>query len=263
MLSFSILDEFSSLNALSHHVVAPPPIFDERQVGIDEEDHLLPPGTDIEELVFSAESLVRLINEASNHSDRSGAHFLADQLGISHVLSEATAEDDRERLLTRLDNCERAHAASLRVASTKLMQFDESKYKLKQEQEKDTAVFARAKKETEKRWGRKLKKSPFAIDLVADEGRIFEEQRHLYEVETRQRRLEAQKAREEHNAVFQQPIDSPAALAAERRAAIDEEKRQRVLQKLEQKRHAALSAAGAAASKGLASAPLAKQGADA
>merc|ERR1719377_7915 len=88
----------------------------------------------------------------------------------------------------------------------------------------------------EERWSRKLQRSPFAIDLVAEDQRISEENRVREHVETRRQRLMARRNREAHNAIFKRAtaeMDELDHLRAEKRMLLENEKQLKALRDVE------------------------------
>merc|ERR1711865_1181407 len=91
-------------------------------------------------------------------------------------------------------------------------------------------------KERDERWMRKLQKSPFAVDLVAENQRIDEEHRVTKHVEQRRQRLMAQRNREAHNAIFKRALaesDELDALRAEKRLLLQNERQLKALRDVE------------------------------
>merc|ERR1719238_2503060 len=86
---------------------------------------------------------------------------------------------------------------------------------------------AQAGKEREELWGRKLQKSPFAVDLVAENQRIDEENRVRDHIEQRKQKLMHQRNREAHNAIFKRAVaesDDLDVLRQEKRTLLQNEK---------------------------------------
>merc|ERR1719221_1915281 len=61
-------------------------------------------------------------------------------------------------------------------------------------------------RDRDERWSRKLQRSPFAVDLVAENQRIDEENRVRDHVEQRRQRLMCRRNREAHNAIFKRAV---------------------------------------------------------
>merc|ERR1719446_591391 len=90
--------------------------------------------------------------------------------------------------------------------------------------------------EREERWGRKLQKSPFAVDLVAENQRIDEENRVRDHVEQRKQKLMQQRNREAHNAIFKRAVaesDELDLLRQEKRMLLENEKQLKALRDVE------------------------------
>merc|ERR1711972_149750 len=86
------------------------------------------------------------------------------------------------------------------------------------------------------RWTRKMQKSPFAVDLVAENQRIDEENRVRGNVEKRRQRLTARRNREAHNAIFKRAtaeMDELDQLRAEKRMLLENERQLKALRDVE------------------------------
>merc|ERR1719375_1895715 len=93
-----------------------------------------------------------------------------------------------------------------------------------------------ATEERDERWARKLARSPFAVDLVAENQRIDEENRVHGQVEKRRQRLMAHRNREAHNLIFKRAIaesDELEVLRKEKRALLENEKKLKALRDVE------------------------------
>merc|ERR1719198_385356 len=92
------------------------------------------------------------------------------------------------------------------------------------------------KQERDERWARKLQRSPFAVDLVAENQRIEEENSVQSQVERRRQRLVDKRSREAHNLIFKRAIaesDELDILRTEKRMLLDNEKRLKALRDVE------------------------------
>merc|ERR1711972_701517 len=88
----------------------------------------------------------------------------------------------------------------------------------------------------EERWSRKLQRSPFAVDLVAENQRIDEENRVHDHVEQRRQRLMAQRNREAHNSIFKRATaesDELDQLRREKRLLLENERQLKALRDVE------------------------------
>merc|ERR1719486_1587333 len=93
-----------------------------------------------------------------------------------------------------------------------------------------------SRRERDERWTRKLQRSPFAVDLVAENQRIDEENRVRDHVEQRKQKLMKQRAREAHNAIFKRAIaesDELDLLRQEKRMLLENEKELKALRDVE------------------------------
>merc|ERR1719181_239275 len=88
----------------------------------------------------------------------------------------------------------------------------------------------------DERWTRKLARSPFAVDLVAENQRIDEENRVRDHVELRKQKLMKQRSREAHNAIFKRAVaesDELDLLRQEKRMLLEHEKELKALRDVE------------------------------
>merc|ERR1719454_2846724 len=89
-----------------------------------------------------------------------------------------------------------------------------------------------SRRERDERWIRKLQKSPFAVDMVAENQRIDEENRIRDNVEQRRQKLMARRNREAHNAIFKRAtaeMDELDTLRSEKRMLLENEKQLKAL----------------------------------
>merc|ERR1719486_743088 len=93
-----------------------------------------------------------------------------------------------------------------------------------------------SRRERDERWTRKLQRSPFAVDLVAENQRIDEENRVRDHIEQRKQKLMQQRNREAHNAIFKRAVaesDELDLLRQEKRMLLENEKQLKALRDVE------------------------------
>merc|ERR1719321_2058101 len=93
-----------------------------------------------------------------------------------------------------------------------------------------------SRRERDERWTRKLQRSPFAVDLVAENQRIDEENRVRDHVELRKQKLMKARSREAHNAIFKRAVaesDELDLLRQEKRMLLENEKQLKALRDVE------------------------------
>merc|ERR1719224_316633 len=93
-----------------------------------------------------------------------------------------------------------------------------------------------SRRERDERWTRKLQRSPFAVDLVAEDQRIHEENRVRDNVEQRRQKLMARRNREAHNAIFKRAtaeMDELDTLRSEKRMLLENERQLKALRDVE------------------------------
>eukprot|EP01041_Mallomonas_annulata_P007932 gene7932-16244_t len=93
-----------------------------------------------------------------------------------------------------------------------------------------------SKKSRQEKWSKMLSNSPFAVDLVAEDERIQEENKiRLLEEEEKMRRIQAQKEKAKNDIILKALSESAdlEALRREKRAILEEEQRLKALLSLE------------------------------
>jgi len=215
-----ILAEFSGLNALRQGAA---PTYGAPQDG------------------FGAQSGGKEQFTGSAMSGRMNEQFIDDdperaQFGVQQLLPAATKTEERERLLRRLEMCAKAREESTKIMSLRFAERDQVKNSNSRERQELKANLTSAKVASEERWGRKLQKSPFAVDLVAEIQRIEEENSVRDTVEQRRQRLMARRNREAHNAIFKRAtaeMDELDQLRQEKRMLLENERQLKALRDVE------------------------------
>merc|ERR1719335_2026537 len=93
-----------------------------------------------------------------------------------------------------------------------------------------------ARRDRNERWTRKLQRSPFVVDLVAENQRIDEENRVRDHVEQRKQKLLKARSREAHNSIFKRAVaesDELDVLRQEKRMLLENEKELKALRDVE------------------------------
>merc|ERR1719235_182511 len=158
------------------------------------------------------------------------------QVGMAQLLPKGSSTEDREKLLRRLEMCAKAREESTKIMSIRFAQRDAVREELLKTREAFLTNMSSSRRHRDERWGRKLARSPFAVDLVAENQRIDEENRVQDQVERRRTRLVAQRHREAHNVIFKRAIaesDELDILRSEKRMLLDNEKRLKALRDVE------------------------------
>jgi len=187
----------------------------------------------------------RLLHGDSNYTGKSegraNENFFEDQpegtqFAVSHLLPSDAKTEERERLLRRLEMCAKAREESTKIMSIRYAERETVKNKSKQDRQHHLEKLESTRGERDERWVRKLQRSPFAVDLVAENQRIDEENRVRDHVEQRRQRLMAQRNREAHNAVFKRATaetDELDMLRAEKRMLLENERQLKALRDVE------------------------------
>merc|ERR1719321_1547154 len=143
---------------------------------------------------------------------------------------------DPDRYLRRLEMCARAREESTKIMSIRFAQRDAVKNDMRRERTFHLEKLSASQRERDERWSRKLQRSPFAVDLVAENQRIDEENRVRDHVEQRKQKLMKQRSREAHNAIFKRAVaesDELDLLRQEKRMLLENEKELKALRDVE------------------------------
>ncbi|CAK0869324.1 unnamed protein product, partial [Prorocentrum cordatum] len=124
------------------------------------------------------------------------------QFGASQLLGSSSTAEDRARLLRRVEMCAKAREESTKIMSQRFAQRDAVKMETRREQRRLAEEFLKNQRARDERWSRKLQRSPFAVDLVAENQRIDEDNRVRDHVDQRRQRLMERQSREAHNSIF-------------------------------------------------------------
>jgi len=177
---------------------------------------------------------------AASSGGRSNENFIEDQpagvqLGVSHLLPKASTSEERERLLRRLEMCAKAREESTKIMSIHFALRDAVKNDNAQERKQYVDKMLQTQRARDERWGRKLQRSPFAVDLVAENQRIDEENRVSDHIEKRRQRILAKRNRETHNAIFKRATaetDELEQQRAEKRMLLENERQLKALRQV-------------------------------
>lgn len=236
-----IIAEFSSLNALNPKAPASSPHgrqpHSAREARRGRFKSIAEDGLNHNERLLAGDVLYT----GGSGSGAGNEHFVDDlpapqPLGVSHLLPELATTEERERLLRRLEMCAKAREESTKIMSLRFAQRDAVKHDMKRERQQHLEKLVHSSRERDERWNRRLQRSPFAVDLVAENQRIDEENRVRDHVERRRQRLMQRKAKEAHNAIFErakQETDELEQLRAEKRMLLENEKQLKALRDVE------------------------------
>lgn len=178
---------------------------------------------------------------AGSGDARTNEQFIEDrphqgQLGAAHLLPKASSTEERERLLRRLEMCTKAREESTKIMSIRFAQRDAVKTDNRRERTTHCDKMMTSQRDRDERWSRKLQRSPFAVDLVAENQRIDEENRVKDHIEQRRQRLLARRNREAHNSIFKRATaetDELDHLRAEKRMLLENERQLKALRDVE------------------------------
>ncbi|KAL3663348.1 hypothetical protein V7S43_011754 [Phytophthora oleae] len=149
----------------------------------------------------------------------------------SSSASRSTASFDRE-----FDDGPMPYSDSAAIQSKKYMERDQVRLALEQEERSRRLNKIRARQKHLEKWTQKTARSPFHVNLVADNERLDEEHRlRMMERARRERELE-RRAKEAKSEVILKALTETSdleLLRREKRAIIDEEKRLKALLDLE------------------------------
>jgi len=173
---------------------------------------------------FGVPSILPLGDTADNHEQ------ILRSLGVS------ASQENRERLLRRLDVCAKAREESTKIMGVRFAQRDAVKGNLRRERQLFLEKLTTSQRNRDERWGRKLQRSPFAVDLVAENQRIDEEHRVRAHVEQRRRRWLMRRDREAQDDIIKRATadtDEIDKLRAEKRMLMEHEKQLNALSRVE------------------------------
>ncbi|KAF4323144.1 hypothetical protein BBO99_00002682 [Phytophthora kernoviae] len=145
--------------------------------------------------------------------------------------SGSTASFDRE-----FDDGPMPYSESAAIQSKKYMDRDQVKLALEQEERSRRLNKIRARRQHLDKWNQKLAKSPFHVNLVAENERLDEEHRlRMMERARRSRELDRRAKEAKSEVILKALTETPdlELLRREKRAIIDEEKRLKALLDLE------------------------------
>eukprot|EP00747_Dinoflagellata_sp_TGD_P212865 gnl/TRDRNA2_/TRDRNA2_85901_c0_seq1.p1 gnl/TRDRNA2_/TRDRNA2_85901_c0~~gnl/TRDRNA2_/TRDRNA2_85901_c0_seq1.p1 ORF type:complete len:274 (+),score=69.72 gnl/TRDRNA2_/TRDRNA2_85901_c0_seq1:9-830(+) len=222
-----ILAEFSNLNALNQKTAASAYGAPQKAGGASAG------GQDVaqQERLLRGEASYTGGGESYIDDQPQGAQF-----GVSHLMPKVSSTEERERLLRRLEMCAKAREESTKIMSVRFAQRDAVKNEMRRERLSHQQALAASQCERDERWSRKLQRSPFAVDLVAENQRIDEENRVRDHVEQRRQRLMAKRNREAHNAIFKRATaeaDELDMLRTEKRMLLENERQLKALRDVE------------------------------
>mmetsp|Transcript_54809 Transcript_54809/g.117024 ORF Transcript_54809/g.117024 Transcript_54809/m.117024 type:complete len:276 (-) Transcript_54809:194-1021(-) len=233
-----ILEEFSKLNAQTHRSPTAATASRATSSG-DQSARADRPRSDS---LLHKERLLRGESTYTAGPDgRPTEHFIEDQpqvlpVGVGSLLPRAATTEERERLLRRLEMCAKAREESTKIMSIRYAQRDAVKHELRRERQGYMEKLMESARDRDQRWTRKLQKSPFAIDLVAENQRIDEENRVQQTIERRRRKMQEKRNREAHNAIFSRATaehDELSQLRLEKRLLIENERQLKALRDVE------------------------------
>eukprot|EP00746_Dinoflagellata_sp_MGD_P165635 gnl/MRDRNA2_/MRDRNA2_95022_c0_seq1.p1 gnl/MRDRNA2_/MRDRNA2_95022_c0~~gnl/MRDRNA2_/MRDRNA2_95022_c0_seq1.p1 ORF type:complete len:276 (+),score=70.89 gnl/MRDRNA2_/MRDRNA2_95022_c0_seq1:94-921(+) len=158
------------------------------------------------------------------------------KVGMAQLLPEGSSTEERDKLLRRLEMCAKAREESTKIMSIRFAQRDAVKEDMMKLRSQYLGEMSNSRRERDERWTRKLQRSPFAVDLVAENQRIDEENRVRDHVELRKQKLMKQRSREAHNAIFKRAVaesDELDLLRQEKRMLLEHEKELKALRDVE------------------------------
>merc|ERR1712137_475 len=166
--------------------------------------------------------------------------FIEDQpvpwFGVSQCQSDSATADEQERLMKRLEMCVRAREQSTQIMNMQYVRREAVRTELERERRQYLERLAHSQREREDRWAKRLAKSPFAVDLVAENERILKENRIRDHMEQQRQRCTTHRTREAHNAIFKRATaetDELDYLRAEKRYLLTSERQLRALRDVE------------------------------
>merc|ERR1719284_1490890 len=120
--------------------------------------------------------------------------------------------------------------------SERFAQRDAVKTETRRKRQRLAHEFSKNQRLRDERWSRKMQRSPFAVDLVAENQRIDEENRVRDHVEQRRQRLLQKQNREAHNSIFKRIAaenDELERLRREKKMLLENERQLKALRDVE------------------------------
>jgi len=194
-----------------------------------------------DELVLKERLLRNESAYTAGSSEHDNEHFIEDappgqQSGVSQLLGPSSTTEERARLLRRLEMCAKAREESTRIMTERFAQRDAVKIENRRERQWLAEKTLQSQRERDERWTRKMQRSPFAVDLVAENQRIDEENRVRDHVEQRRQRLMQRQNRDAHNSIFKRITaenDELERLRREKRMLLENERQLKALRDVE------------------------------
>ena len=172
--------------------------------------------------------------------DGESDNFIDDERGhgstLHDLIPEGVSAEERERIMHRLEICAQAREESTRIMSFRFAQRDAVKEDLQRSADSYRRELLASKLEREQRWVRKTSRSPFAVDLVAEDQRIEEENRVREDIASRKAKLLSARHNEAHNAIFKRAVaesDELEILRKEKRVLLQNEKQLKAMRDVE------------------------------
>jgi hypothetical protein len=172
--------------------------------------------------------------------DGESDNFIDDERGqgstLHDLIPEGVSAEERERIMHRLEICAQAREESTRIMSFRFAQRDAVKEDLQRSADSYRRELLGAKLDREQRWVRKTSRSPFAVDLVAEDQRIEEENRVREDIASRKAKLLSARHNEAHNAIFKRAVaesDELEILRKEKRVLLMNEKQLKAMRDVE------------------------------
>jgi len=172
--------------------------------------------------------------------DGESDNFIDDERGhgstLHDLIPEGVSAEERERIMHRLEICAQAREESTRIMSFRFAQRDAVKDDLQRSADSYRRELLASKLEREQRWVRKTSRSPFAVDLVAEDQRIEEENRVREDIASRKAKLLSARHNEAHNAIFKRAVaesDELEILRKEKRVLLQNEKQLKAMRDVE------------------------------
>jgi hypothetical protein len=125
---------------------------------------------------------------------------------------------------------------SASLLARNILERDKTKDKMFDERKQLLAIKTMEREKQQEKWMKKTKTSPFAVDLVAEDERIYEEnQIRMKEEADRRKRVEERRAHAKNDLILKalSEFSDLEALRREKRAIVEEEQRLRALLSLE------------------------------
>jgi len=151
---------------------------------------------------------------------------------FSRVKMEEDEDLIPKKLVRRMRHCAKAREDSTRLLSMRFLQRDIVKSSLNRETENNALALALNRRLSEDRWAKKLAKSPYNCDQLAQAEKALEENKILDLIKSRKKTIEKNRKADAETKIIQHGLserDELAILREQKRSLLNKEKELRAI----------------------------------